>query len=68
MFTNSQIEYMRALGLNINFNNISDDEWVEIENAVATKLEISGFDENYEPTEDGKMCESIIDVISKNNY
>ncbi len=36
-----------------------------IESAVADYLELYGFDENYKPTEAGKMCEEILDYISE---
>lgn len=62
MFTDEEIQYMKnVLGLNLDFNNLSDDDWLLIEETVADRLGIYGFDENYEPTPDGLMCEALID-------
>lgn len=36
-----------------------------IEEAVADYLEVYGFDENYNVTNEGKICESILDYISE---
>lgn len=58
---------MKTLGLNFDFENLTDDEWIAIEDTVADRLEYDGFDDDYEPTPVGWMCESILDVISKDN-
>ena len=65
IFNTEQIEYMRLLGLNCNFDFLSDDEFVEIEDVVAEALQKRGFDEDYNPTEECRMCESILDVLSE---
>lgn len=66
MFTDEQIRYMKKeLGLDLNFSDLSDDDWVEIEDVVADRLGRSGFDKDYNPTADGLMCESIINKIPK---
>lgn len=41
----------------------SDDDYIEVEDRVSERLQIAGFDKNYEPTEEGKMCESILDLL-----
>jgi len=64
-FTSIQIEFMKSLGLVIDFkNNLTDDELDKIEDVVAEKLQISGFDQKYEITSVGLMCESILDQLS----
>jgi hypothetical protein len=63
MFTKKQIVYMQSLGLNLNFDSLSCDDWVNIEDTVADRLQYSGFDERYNVTEDGKMCESILNQL-----
>lgn len=68
IFTIEQIEYMRLLGLNFNFDFLSDDEYVEIEDVVAEMLQKRGFDEDYSPTEEGRLCESILDILSEIDY
>ena len=56
-FNEKQIEFMR------NFEKLSDADLVLIEEKVADRLETSGFDEDYNVTDEGKMCESILDMI-----
>jgi hypothetical protein len=63
MFSEEQKDYMKKLGLNFNFNKLSDDEWIEIEEKIADRLQYAGFDFNYNITEEGKMCESILDML-----
>lgn len=64
MFTEIEINYMmHELGLEFDFNNLSCDDWVKLEDAVAKRLEIKGFDGDYKPTLDGRICEGIIDKI-----
>lgn len=64
MFTAEEMQYMkRELNLHFDFDNLSDNEWAELEDAVADRLGKNGFDENYALTFDGKICESIIDKI-----
>lgn len=65
MFSSNQIEFMKSLGLNFDFRHLSDDQYIEIEERVADELEYRGFDENYQPTEIGEMCESILDKLSE---
>lgn len=64
MFSKKQMEFIQSLGLKLDFDNLSDDDLVQIENVVADKLQCSGFDINYEPTSIGKMCESILDELT----
>lgn len=62
-FNSNQINFMKEIGIDIDFENISDSDLIIIEEKVADKLETSGFDKDYNITEVGKMCESIIDMI-----
>lgn len=64
MFNQEQINFIKSIGLEFDFNNLSDDDIIQIEDGVATELQISGFDENYNITNIGKMCESILDDLS----
>lgn len=64
MFTDSDVIFMKALGINVNFDNPSDDDLVEIEDKVSEKLMKSGFDKNYVITRIGKKCECILDKLS----
>lgn len=62
-FNEKQIEFMRDIGIVVDFEKLSDADLVLIEEKVADRLETSGFDEDYNVTDEGKMCESILDMI-----
>ena len=62
-FNNNQIEFMKKIGISINFDNISDDDYVKIEEKVSVHLQKKGYNEDYLPNRDGEMCESILDVL-----
>ena len=64
-FNITQIKFMQEIGLNLDFSaDLSDASYIEIEEKVACYLQISGFDSDYEPTEKGRIAESILDVIA----
>lgn len=52
-----QKQLLYRLGLNEN------SKLDVIEDKVGDYLALNGFDENYKPTEDGLICESILDYI-----
>lgn len=62
-FNVGQINYIKSLGLEFDFNNLSVNNIIRIEEIVADKLSQSGYDENCNITKDGEMCESILAVI-----
>ena len=62
-FTNEEVSFMNNLGINYDFNNLTDDEWVELEDIVATKLETEGLNELYEPNRIGLICEEILSKL-----
>lgn len=64
MFANNEILFMKTLNINADFNNPSDNDLVEIEDKVSTALLKLGFDEDYNPTETGVICETILDKLS----
>lgn len=64
MFNKKQKEFILSLGLKLDFNNLTDDDLVLVEDVVADKLQQSGFDANYESTSIGKICESILDELA----
>ncbi len=65
IFNITQIKFMQEIGLNLDFSaDLSDAAYVEIEEKLACYLQKSGFDSNYEPTENGRKAESILDVIA----
>lgn len=62
MFTEQEITLMKSLGLDCDFNNLSEDDdyWDDIEDTVANALE---FDANDEPLPTTLVCEAILDKI-----
>lgn len=62
-FNKNQIEFMKKIGISINFEDISDDDALLIEDKVSDYLQKKGFNEDYSLTEDGEMCESILDML-----
>ena len=57
-----QIELLSRIG--IPENVIDDTDESVIEEKVADHLQMYGFDDNYELTEDGEICESILDLVA----
>ena len=64
MFNEKQRQFIQSLGLKLDFDNLTDDDLVKIEDAVAEKLQQSGFNAAYDTTSVGKMCESILDELA----
>lgn len=62
-FNEKQIEFMKDIGIAVDFENLSDADLVLIEEKVADRIETSGFDKDYNTTDEGNMCESILDMI-----
>ena len=54
---------MRKIGLNLDFDKLTDDDWCQIEETVGEYLVLHCLDKNYNPTHDGLICESIMDKI-----
>ena len=59
-FKKEQIEFMKKIGLDVEKNEVDESE---IEEIVSENLQKNGFDENYNITPDGTMCESILDLL-----
>lgn len=64
VFTKDQISFMKELGIHVNFIAPTVDEIAQIEDDVSWWLQKYGFDENYFPTADGKMCENILTELA----
>ena len=63
-FDQDQIKFLKRIGVSINFSEpLSDADYELIEEKVSDHLQRKGFSKEYEPTEDGKMCESILDML-----
>lgn len=64
MFTEEQRELIRSVcGHSFDFSNLSDDDWVEIEDAIGDHLTLRCLDENYNPNAEGLICEDILDSL-----
>lgn len=63
VFTEKEKCFMRECGLNLDFDNLSDDDYVEIEEVIGNKLTLECLDDNYNPNEDGLLCEEILDKL-----
>ncbi len=64
MFSKAQIDFMKENRFDVDFDKkISDDDLIRIEEKASNLLQTNGFDDNYEPTQVGTMCESIIDSM-----
>lgn len=62
-FNEEQINFIKSLGLEFDFNNLSVDNIIRIGDVVAYEWAKSGYDENCNITDVGEMCESIFDII-----
>ncbi len=65
MFSLNERNFINSLGINADFENLTDDILMEIENKVSEKLQLFGFDEKYNITPIGKLCERILDKLSE---
>lgn len=63
MFDEKEIEFMKLLGIETDFDNLPDDMLLRIEEMVSERLQVSGFDEDYGITDEGKICEAILDKL-----
>lgn len=63
MFDEKEIEFMKLLGIETDFHNLPDDMLLRIEEMVSERLQVSGFDEDYGITDEGKICEAILDKL-----
>lgn len=64
-FNEEQTALIKRLGVSFDVStDLNDDQLCELEDAVAEHLQLYGFDEQYNPTDVGLMCESIIDITS----
>ena len=65
MFSDEEIALMRSIGLDCDFNNLSeeDDYWADIEAKVGEFLTLKCLDKNYEPDDNGIVCKTILNKI-----
>lgn len=53
-----------VLGIKCDFDHMTDDEILNIDESVSDYLCTKGMGRNYEPTPEGRMCEGILDAIA----
>ena len=67
-FTEQEIAFMQKIGVKLDFSHpetISDDEWIDLEEAIGNRLVVYELDENYFPTPDGVLCEDILAKLAR---
>lgn len=62
-FNNVQLSFLQKIGISIPTDSISDSLYADIEDKVSEHLQKFGFDKSYAITEDGVICESILDML-----
>lgn len=63
-FSKKQVEFMKSIGIQVDFEKtLSDEEYITIEEKISEHLQKKGFDKDYLPTQEGKICESILDML-----
>lgn len=60
MFSPEEIKFMRSIGLELDFDNLSGDDYILIDDVVGDWLVLHELDEDYNPSPTGEMCESIL--------
>ena len=65
MFSDEEITLMRSLGLDCDFNGLSedDDRGADIEEKVGNLLTLKCLEGHYNPDNNGIICESILNKI-----
>ncbi|CAK7070006.1 hypothetical protein [Tissierella sp.] len=63
LFNEDQLSMFKEIGKSIEDREYSDDEIIELEDLIADRLMYSGFDDDYNSNEEGKICESILDIF-----
>lgn len=59
-----QLEILEKVGIKFPIRiPLPDDQWFELEEKVYDYLIRYCFDENYEISEEGEVCESILDML-----
>jgi hypothetical protein len=65
IYSKEQIEYMKSLGLNFDYANMTDNNWCELEETVGDRLTLGclDVDNDYKPNDEGMFCYSILDLL-----
>lgn len=63
MFDKMQKNYLSSLGVEVNLDTPTEEEIQKIKVAVQETLDKKGFDQNYNLTPEGVMCQTILEVL-----
>ena len=67
-FSNEELNLMRRIGVRFDFGHMedfTDNDLFNIIDIVSDHLQIHGFDQDYGPTPDGKICEDILEKLAR---
>ncbi|MGN0476301.1 MAG: hypothetical protein ACI4HM_03080 [Ruminococcus sp.] len=63
MFDKMQKNYLSTLGLEVDLDSPTEEEVQIIKSTVQEKLDKEGFDQNYNLTPEGVMCQTILEFL-----
>ena len=64
-FTEQQHALLRKIGVRTDVEaDLTDEQWLEVEDSVSEHLIIHCFDAEYNPNEEGRICEDILGRLS----
>ena len=63
MFSEKQIAFMRSIGLDLDFSNLTDEDYVRIEDVVGGIYTSEVQEYKQGAAEVAFMCESILDTL-----
>jgi hypothetical protein len=65
-FNEEQLKIIRKLNLSYNSTQeLSDEECINLEEKIGDYYVLNCLDENFEPNKEGRICESILDLLSQ---
>ena len=63
-FSQKEIDFLRERQYSFNFTNPTDDDWLDLQDWAIETLMHEGFDEDYNATDVGNICEDLIDIAN----
>lgn len=64
VFSKEEQEYMiHVLKLDFDFSDLSSEEWIQLEDTAGDRLTLHCLDKDHTPSEEGLMCERILDKL-----
>lgn len=64
-FSQKQMDFMKSIGLDMDFLKLSDDDYCKIEDTVGDVYTEEAQEHPDEATEKILLCESILDMLSE---